>query len=401
MAKKNGNDLPKGVSSQVKNGSTYYYARIGGKKRYMGKGEKAKVRALAAKAKQQVQEYEGRDLMAGLDVRRCDFTTFHEMATWFMLHPTTQNLPSYGTLVARSINVLRYFGKHLVGAIQTDDMELYREHRKAQGAAEQAVNAEIGWMSMVYNKARKAKKIPVDAVPGGFPKVRGKELKKKVPPRRLVTDQEYEALLKATKEVVDMQDIIRCAWETSLRSIEIARLMVGQVHLDKVISEVPRKVADYFEVVDAKNGEIKYVPIGEDLRQVIERKIKGKEPGDLVFTNNGKMWSRSLISHRMRTACKWANVPYGDRVEEDELGNRFRPGIVFHCFRHTRISKWVEDGWSDSHIRLASGHKDPSVYSEYIHLDAYSVMRLVGGSRVERIKTIENASKSLSNAESK
>jgi integrase len=385
MAKSN--DLPKGVSAQTKNGSTYWYARIGGKKRYMGKDEKGHKRAIAARAKDVARKYEGRDLAAGLDVKRSEFVTFKEMATWYMLLPSTQKLESYTTLVNRSVHVLGYFGSHLVGTIQGDHMEHYREHRRGQGGADGTVNAEIAWISMVYNKARKGRKIPADAMPGEFPLVKGKELKRVAPPpRRLITDKEYDALLDNARDV-DSRDLFICAWETSMRSSEIASLKVSQVHLDEVITEVPYRVADYLEVRDSKNRELKYVPVSEKLRQVIERRIQGREPGDLVFTNENKMWSTTVIPYRMEMACKRAGVAYGDKIKEDDLGNKFRPGIVFHCIRHSRISKWVEEGWSDSHIRLASGHKDIDSYRIYVKMDAASVMTLVGGPREVRQKT--------------
>jgi integrase len=67
-------------------------------------------------------------------------------------------------------------------------------------------------------------------------------------------------------------------------------------------------------------------------------------------------------------------VVYGDKPK-DAKGNRL--GIEFHCFRHTRISLWVKSGYSDQHIRMASGHKDMESYRRYVHLEAADVMNLV------------------------
>jgi integrase len=60
-----------------------------------------------------------------------------------------------------------------------------------------------------------------------------------------------------------------------------------------------------------------------------------------------------------------------------------RIGIVFHCFRHTRTTKWVEMGFSDEIIRRATGHKSLEAYRNYVKLDPHAVMRLVQDSKTD------------------
>ena len=45
---------------------------------------------------------------------------------------------------------------------------------------------------------------------------------------------------------------------------------------------------------------------------------------------------------KMRFACSRAKISYGDKIL-NKKGERI--GIVFHCLRHTRASKWVEAGF--------------------------------------------------------
>jgi integrase len=385
-----------GVYSIKRGSKEYWYARIGERKwsetkqkhvtvpTYMGIGQKGHKLAVAARSNYNKDAYERREVAAGLEVRRAYFTTFGDMMKWFMELPSTQKKPSYERYMDVIPHLVPYFGERSISSIQSDDMEHYREYRKQAGAAEKTINVEIALMSKAYNTAKQAKKIPVEAMPGKFPTVRNKELRQTVPPRRIITEAEYKKLLKATEDNQDFRDFLICGWETSMRSTEISRLRAGQVHFDKVITELPKRVADYLEVIDVKNRELKFVPISDHLAEVLERRLQGLKPDDLVFTEKGKPWYNAFVRNRMIAACKAARVEYGDRIKKDSQGRPYRPGIVFHCFRHTRITKWVDEGWSDAHIRLASGHKDMSSYREYHHLDPASVMRLVGGARVER-----------------
>ena len=76
----------------------------------------------------------------------------------------------------------------------------------------------------------------------------------------------------------------------------------------------------------------------------------------------------------MRAACRRAGIPYGDRPLDDR-GRRV--GVVFHGLRRFRITRWVEMGFSDEIVRMASGHAPLEAYRTYPRLDGSSVMRLV------------------------
>ena len=88
----------------------------------------------------------------------------------------------------------------------------------------------------------------------------------------------------------------------------------------------------------------------------------------------------------MRLSCENAGIIYGDKAV-NKKGERI--GTVFHCLRHTRISKWVEMGFSDEIIRRASGHRSLEAYQQYIKLDPHAVMRLVEkkDSKVSELET--------------
>ena len=111
---------------------------------------------------------------------------------------------------------------------------------------------------------------------------------------------------------------------------------------------------------------------------MLERRVKGLKDEDHVFTYQARgrkeLWNAQKIAYRLEKACRGAKIPYADKVF-NQKGERI--GIVFHCFRHTRISKWVEMGFSDEIVRRASGHKNLDAFKRYVHLGPSSVMMLV------------------------
>ncbi|MCJ7594016.1 MAG: hypothetical protein MUO52_04495, partial [Desulfobacterales bacterium] len=103
----------------------------------------------------------------------------------------------------------------------------------------------------------------------------------------------------------------------------------------------------------------------------------------------GKELKNYRIVDKMQICRQKAGIPYDDKTlnKKGEHG-----GIVFHSLRHTRVTKWVEAGFSDEIIRRATGHKDLGAYRNYIKLDASAVMRLVEKiTDNSRIKTTDKA----------
>jgi integrase len=341
----------------------YWYARIDGREVSCGKGEKGREMAEAARAKDIVKQYEHKEVNAGLKVKRPQFKTVREMINWFMLLPSTQNLASYPRKVSASVHVLDYFGGMSPGQVDSEDQERYRMQRDVSDAT---VNLEIALLSVAYNKALKAKKITRDAMPGEFVFVNCQN------PRLRVTDDDFERMLKFADD--DFKDMMVCAWESAMRQGEIRKLTAGKVKLD--IQHISGKKVSYIDLgpMDTKNRTRRVVPVSARLKVVLEQRLKGLGPDDLVFTNEGKKFTALAVRYKMIAVCNKADVVYGDRVFNDR-GERI--GITFHCFRHSRVSKWVEMGYSDEIIRRASGHKSLAAYQNYVKLDPAVICGLV------------------------
>jgi len=150
------------------------------------------------------------------------------------------------------------------------------------------------------------------------------------------------------------------------------------------------RVVNYLDpgIFDTKNKTRRTVPVIPALKEVLQRRLKGLGSEDHVFAvtgENKRPWTTTQISKRFQYACKRAEIPYGDKLY-NKKGERI--GLVFHCLRHTRTTKWVELGFSDEIIRRATGHKSLEAYQRYVKLDPSAVMRLVEKSHTNRIKSV-------------
>jgi integrase len=359
----------KGVTCITRNGSTYWYARVDGRRKYCGKNDRGYKLAVAARSKYIAKRYENREMLAGLKVKKVKFKNVRDLSNWYMELPRVQRQRGFKRKVAACVHLLAYFGNWAVHGVESDDIERYRMHRLKQGSSDNTVNVEVAVLSAMYHEAKKAKKIQADMMPGEFSTVRVNN------PRRIITDDEFEALLKHAGP--DFADFLICGHESSMRSSEVCDLRAYQVHLDETrISSGGAGIADYIDlgVFDTKTGAKRTVPVSPKLKAVLVRRMKGLDTEDRVFTRKGQKHRVGQVRRDMRAVCKKASVPYGDKLL-NEKGERL--GVTFHCLRHTRTTKWVEMGFSDEIIRRATGHRTLDAYRTYVKLDPLAVMRLV------------------------
>ena len=295
----------KGVTSITKKGVEYWYARIDGQRVYCGKGDKGRKMAEAARSKYVVKQYENKEVQAGLRVKKTVFRTVKEMMNWYMQLPSVQNHASYQRKVSACIRLMNFFGDKPIGLVEGDDQEKYRVIRKGQGAMDGTVNLEISYLSAMYHAAIKRKKIPQDAMPGEFVMV------KVTNPRRTVTDEEFEAILKHADN--DFHDFLVCGYESAMRKNEISNLTAGQVHLNT--HHISGEIVDYIDlgIFDTKTGARRTVPVSERLKEVLENRLDGLGPDDYVFTDAGNKFKARSVSYRMNSVCDEAGVVYGDK----------------------------------------------------------------------------------------
>lgn len=369
----------KGVTSIKRNGNTFWYARIDGQRKPCGEGEEGRKLAEAARHKHEGELYEKRGLAIGMKVKKVEFKNIRKLANWYMDLPTVQEKNGYDRKTYAIPHLLDFFGNKPLNAAEGDSQSHYRKWREEQGAMSGTIDFEIAVLSAMYHEARKDKKISADTVPGQF------VIKNIKNPRRLITDEEYGKLLEYADK--DFADVLICGYESGMRNNEICTLTVGQVHLN-VVQDIPKSIVDYIDlgIFDTKNKTKRTVPVSARLKEVLERRLKGLDSEDRVFKDSKGHYTQVRICYKLKQICQKANIIYGDKVL-NQKGER--TGIVFHCLRHTRLTKWFEAGYSDILIRRASGHLDVKAYQQYIKLGPSSVMRLV-----QEPKTSKNGNES-------
>jgi len=427
QTKKIREELPKGVTCQVINGTTYYYARVGEKKlsksgkiitvpSYFGTdraaaeaardefNKKRKLRKLTRQMTKGGMKEDAKEMARKVNA----FQTLKELIDWYLNLEEVLQLKNYKGLISTSRIVLAFFGEDaLIEEIDNDAIRHFRLWRK-QGekkyrngldgegktkilapAQASTINRDVQRLQTMFNRAYELEKL-TEFNPKIFTQI--DELK---PLRRLIKDSEYQLMQEKITDQ-DLLDLITSAWETAMRSDELAQMQVSWIHLDEQVSEVPRQYASYINIPDyvTKTNEARQVPISGTLRKVLERRCKNLEPDELVFTIEWKKhkmrkgWGSSQrIARVFGRWCDKLGIPYGDNLRDASGGwsrdpdePKHRLGCTFHCFRGTRITKWVERGDSDSIIMQASGHSDMTVYHKYYAKPRkWAIMRLVNG----------------------
>ena len=370
--------IMKGVTSNIKNGSEYWYARIDGQKKYCGKGDQGREIAIAAKAKDIAKKYENKEVNAGLKIKKVELKTVTDLSNWYMMLDSIQKMKVYTRKLSNIKPLISYFGERRINDVEAEDMEKYRKLRLQQGRMDGTVDNEIRLLSSMYHLAVKRKKILASAMPGEFIIVA------KTNPRRIITAEKFESLLSYANP--DFYDVLICGYESGMRLQEICNLTAVQVRLD--IQHISGEILDYIDlgIFDTKNGARRTIPVSTRLKEVLKKRLQNIADDDYVFSYWGAKLAKFRITNWMKPLCEKAKIPYGDKVL-NKKGERI--GIVFHCLRHTRTTRWVEEGFSDEIIRRATGHKNLEAYRNYVKVGPAAVMRLV-----KDFKTDKNGIKS-------
>jgi integrase len=367
----------KGVTSQTRNGITYWYARIRNKKVYCGKDDAGYQAAVLAR-EEATKEKRLRKLMGlgmGKEVKKIQaveegFKTVKDLSNWYMELPSIQKQVRYPAKVDSCVHLLRHLGNKPVGGVETDTLETYRGKRESENAASGTIDLEVSVLRSMYRKAWKSRKIHADSIPGEFP------ITNEHSPRRPITEDEYTKLLENSSQ--DFGDVVLAGWESAMRSGEICKVTASQVQLD--VRHISGQTIDCIDlgIFDTKNKTRRTVPVSAALKEVLKRRLEGLGPDDLVFTRDGKPFTNVIIANRFKRLCIKAGLPQGDKLKNAK-GERI--GLVFHCLRYTRTTLWIQAGFSDEIVRRATGHKSLEAFRRYVQPDPTIVMRLVQDGR--------------------
>jgi integrase len=106
-----------------------------------------------------------------------------------------------------------------------------------------------------------------------------------------------------------------------------------------------------------KSGDVRYVPILDQLLPILKEWKLASESKRLVFPNNeGHMWDQSgrIFQEVLRDVIKRGGFP--------------PKYITFHSLRHTFASHWAMNGGNMYALQDIMGHKDAAMTKRYAHL---------------------------------
>jgi integrase len=162
------------------------------------------------------------------------------------------------------------------------------------------------------------------------------------PKIRFLTTTETIRLLNAC--LGDFQHLVRGAVLTGARYGELSSLIRGDVNLD----------AGLIHIRESKSGRDRHVPLSGEGVEWFKEWTRDKEGSDRVFSNSGRIWTKSSQTRPMAEACKRANIA---------------PAISFHILRHCYASSLVNAGVSINVISELLGHADGRMAQRhYAHL---------------------------------
>lgn len=146
-----------------------------------------------------------------------------------------------------------------------------------------------------------------------------------------------------------LRPIIITAVHTGARKEEILSMRLGvEVNLE----------ARSIHLTKTKNGEERFIPINDTLLATLTALAEGKQPGDYLFTWQGKRIQD--VKTAFHTALDAAGIvnPGEERVRD----------FHFHDLRHTFASNLVMNGASLYEVKELLGHKDIKMTMIYADL---------------------------------
>jgi integrase len=277
-------------------------------------------------------------------------TTFDQLASAYLSY-ARQNKRSWNrdeTSILKLSEVFR--GKKLTD-ITPAAVEHYKTQRMASTTmygrppAPATVNRELACLKHMFSVARKG----LIHLPGGAPNENPVSSVKFLDEHnildRVLTAEEFRRMVNLSPDY--LKPIVLCAYYTGMRKAEILGLTWGRVDLKAGFIRLRE--------VDTKTGERRSIPIGRELRDVLQSlPLALDSHGNrvpYVFTRNGQR-IRSIREIFSRV-CREAGLA----------------DVVFHTLRHTATTNLRRAGVDALTAMKITGHKTMAVFKRYNTID--------------------------------
>jgi integrase len=202
--------------------------------------------------------------------------------------------------------------------------------------------------------------------------------------QRIMTDEEFQKLLKACDGCIAwrgrvsreenqqlMRDILHILRFTAMRPCELRLLRWEYIRLeegeDTGLIVIPKE--ELKTGTTARHPEDRLIPILPEGRAILEARRRTHGHNEYVFPNlRGEKWNDAVFSKRFKMLRDRAglNAP-------DHRGER----LVWYSLRHTRLTEaGVKEGWAYATLQRFAGHaRGSKITSRYQHPDKDDLLR--------------------------
>ncbi len=260
---------------------------------------------------------------------------------------------------------------------------------KRLGLGHVTINHELQAAKAVLNYAVEAERL----VKNPWKKI------EKLPERgrkRVVTDEEFEKLLKACEKCIAykgkitreenaqlMKDILCILRFTAMRPGELRHLRWDHLHLDDGVIIIP--ASEQKTGTTASEPQDRIIPILDEAKAILVRRKEKHGHHDRVFPSiMGKEWTDQLFSQRFDRLRKRAGLD-----GRDHNGER----IVPYSLRHTRLTEaGTKEGWAFYNLMAFAGHSTPKMTKRYVHPGKDDLKRAAREGQQRRLASAEGES---------
>src|SRR5688572_6055779 len=220
-----------------------------------------------------------------------------------------------------------------VDEISSPSIRLYAEKRERDGLIASSISRELNTITATLNAAGEF-----------FPELSQWQKPKTPRPKvsksrreRVITDEEYRAIMTKLTRPPDpaegstpyrqrnahgarlrMAAIFRFAMATGMRPQEIYTLPWSSIEWDN------QRIKVYGQKVEMKVNPVRYVPLSETVREILESQKEFASKRKYIFTRGPEATAK--MYRVLKDAAEACGIPYGNKKEN---------AFVLYCARHT------------------------------------------------------------------
>lgn len=305
-----------------------------------------------------LQEAEVREPSSSHPLRKDDPTLEEALLSYRTIYMPSRNLAprtrvEYANDIEQLIAFLEDSGRTRVGQVSMTDLEAFLAHLDGKGYSDAARRRKAYAIKSFFSFLEDADVITTN--PAG--RLTPPKQEKKEP--RVLTEEEYKALLRACSHKVRDAAIIELLLQTGIRLSELAGLTVADVNLPRRISRNPADTGSLH--VKGMGRKERTIPLNYKACKVLEAwlTIRPEVDHDSLFVSK----FRKPMSPRAFQCVVKKHLR--------EAGIR---GASVHTLRHTFATHHVARGTSLRSVQEALGHESLKTTSVYVSL-ARKLMR--------------------------